>query len=118
MKLPFSFYLLVVLGLICGFGLLLWLYSMVTLHEAMAESNSPMVGGAPFVCALFIFVFAWLSYILLASAATIKRTTEGRPRVRILMPALWFALAMSTLGLVYYHGVSYLCPPPKPVNVG
>ena len=65
-------------GLVCAFLLGLCLCGMVTLHEDMAVSNSPMVMGAPFIMVAFIFAFSWLSYAFFGAATSCERRAEGR----------------------------------------
>lgn len=56
------FYILMTLGMLCLVLLGIWLSCLATLREEMSISQSPMVGGAPFLNIFFIFLFAWLSY--------------------------------------------------------
>ena len=96
------FYLLVILGLLCVMVLGMCLAGVGTLHEAMAESNSPMVGGAPFVIEFFIFVFSWLSYAFLSAAVSQKSRAEGRAPLYWRASAWWFAVAMTILSTLFF----------------
>ena len=91
----FSFYLLVILGLINVALLGMWIYCLATLKEEIPHSNSPMVGGTPFLNVAFIFVSAWFSYAFLGAAAALKRKSEGRAPIRWGARAFWFAVMMS-----------------------
>lgn len=113
-----SCYLLSALGIICSMGLGLCLYCIAELPEGMYESNSPMVGIAPFLNVAFIFVFAWLSYAFIASACSCKRESEGRAPLRWLRPACWLALAVSIIAALYFVCMFYAKPAPKPEYIG
>lgn len=70
-------YLLMALGVLSVIGLGVWVSCLASLREGMSMSQSPMVGGAPYVIVLLIFVFAWLSYAFFGAALACKRTAEG-----------------------------------------
>lgn len=106
------------LGLVCAFLLGLCLCGMVTLHEDMAVSNSPMVMGAPFIMVAFIFAFSWLSYAFFGAATSCERRAEGRLPVRWGWPALWFALAVSGLSGLYFLCTFSLSRPAASEYVG
>jgi len=110
----FSFYLLVILGLINVALLGMWIYCLATLKEEILRSNSPMVGGAPFLIVAFIFVSSWLSYAFLGAAAALKRKSESRAPIRWGARAFWFAVIMSILSSLCYM----LQSEPKPEYVG
>lgn len=108
------YYILMTLGMLCLSLLGIWLSCLTTLREEMSISQSPMVGGAPFLNILFIFLFAWLSYAFFGAAAADKRTSEGRSPIRWGTSAFWFAVAISALATLYYM----LQPEPEPEYVG
>ena len=113
-----SCYLLSALGIICSMGLGLCLYCIAELPEGMYESNSPMVGIAPFLNVAFIFVFAWLSYAFIAAACSCKRESEGRAPLHRFRSACWFALAVSIIAALYFVCMFYAMPTPKPEYIG
>ena len=88
------FYILMTLGMLCLALLGIWLSCLITLREEMSISQSPMVGGAPFLNILFIFLFAWVSYAFFGAAAADKRTSEGRRPIPWGTSAFWFAVAI------------------------
>ena len=108
------YYILMTLGMLCLALLGIWLSCLITLREEMSISQSPMVGGAPFLNIFFIFLFAWLSYAFFGAAAADKRTSEGRSPIRWGTSAFWFAVAISALSTHYYM----LQPEPEPEYVG
>lgn len=108
------FYILMTLGMLCLVLLGIWLSCLATLREEMSISQSPMVGGAPFLNIFFIFLFAWLSYAFFGAAAADKRTSEGRSPIRWGTSAFWFAVGISALATLYYM----LQPEPEPEYVG
>lgn len=110
----FSFCILVILGLLNLALLGMWIYCLATLKEDIQHSNSPMVGGAPFLNVAFIFVAAWLSYAFLGAAFAIKRKSEGHAPIRWGAQAFWFAAIMSILSSLCY----ILQPEPQPEYVG
>ena len=110
----FSFYILVILGLLNLALLGMWIYCLATLKEDIQHSNSPMVGGAAFLNVAFIFVAAWLSYAFLGAAFVIKRKSEGRAPIRWGAQAFCFAAIISILSSLCY----ILQPEPKPEYVG
>lgn len=110
----FSFYILVIIGLLNVALLGMWIYCLATLKEDIQHSNSPMVGGAAFLNVAFIFVAAWLSYAFLGAAFAIKRKSEGRAPIRWGAQAFWFAAIMSILSSLCY----ILQPEPQPEYVG
>ncbi len=112
------FYLLVMLGLPCVMLLVMSVVSIATLHETMRESDSPMVGGAPFISVFLIFVLAWLSYAFLGAAVSHKRVSEGRPALPWWAAAWWFAVAMSLLSALVYVLGGVFFPAPEPECVG
>ena len=113
-----SFFLRFVLGLISSSGLGLWLCCIADLPEAMYESNSPMVGIAPFLNVFFIFIFAWLTYAFLGASYNCKRFSEGKLPVRWEWPAFWFALVISSVAALYFICAFYLTPCPEPEFIG
>lgn len=108
------YYILMTLGMLCLALLGIWLSCLTTLREEMSISQSPMVGGAPFLNILFIFLFAWLSYAFFGAATADKRTSEGRRPIPWRASAFWFAVAISALATLYYM----LQPEPEPEYVG
>lgn len=108
------YYILMTLGMLCLALLGIWLSCLTTLREEMSISQSPMVGGAPFLNILFIFLFAWLSYAFFGAVAADKRTSEGRSPIRWGASAFWFAVGISTLATLYYM----LQTEPEPEYVG
>lgn len=99
-------------------GLGLCLYCIAELPEGMYESNSPMVGIAPFLNVAFIFVFAWLSYTFIAAACSSKRESEGRAPLHRFRSACWFALAVSIIAALYFVYMFYTMPAPKSEYIG
>ena len=112
------FYILLMLGLPCAVLLGMSVVGIATLHETMRESDSPLVGGAPFITVFFIFVFAWLSYAFLGAAVSHKRVSEGRPALLWWTAAWWFAVAISLLSSLVYVLGGVFFPAPEPECVG
>lgn len=108
------FYIFMALGMLCLALLGIWLSCLTTLREEMSISQSPMVGGAPFLNIFFIFLFAWLSYAFFGAAAAGKRISEGRRPIRWGASAFWFAVGISALATLYYM----LQTEPEPEYVG
>ena len=108
------FYLLIMLGGLSVIGLGVWVSCLASLREEMSLSQSPMVGIAPFVNVLLIFVFAWLSYACFGAAIARKLTVAGRKPLRWRATAFWFAVALSLLASLLYM----LSPAPEAEYVG
>ena len=107
-------YLLMALGVLSVIGLGVWVSCLASLREEMSLSQSPMVGIAPFVNVLLIFVFAWLSYACFGAAIARKHTVAGRKPLRWRATAFWFAVALSLLASLLYM----LSPAPEAEYVG
>ena len=102
MKLPFSYYLQLWLGLGAAFILGISAYETASLPEVMRVSNSPFVQAAPYFDAVFHFVLAWLCYAFLAAAANSRRAAQKRPVAPWGCAAFYFALILTAvLALVY-----------------
>ena len=113
-----SFILRFILGLTSSFGLGLWLCCLVDLPDGMYESNSPMVGGAPFLAMFLIFISAWLTYAFFGAAYNSKRNSEGKNPVRWEWRAFWFALVISSMAALYFICAFCLMPRPEPEFIG
>lgn len=111
---PAVCYLLMALGVLSVIGLGVWVSCLASLREGMSMSQSPMVGGAPYVIVLLIFVFAWLSYAFFGAALACKRTAEGGAPFHWRSSAFWFAVALSLLATLFYM----LSPAPEAEYVG
>lgn len=111
---PAVCYLLMALGVLSVIGLGVWVSCLASLREEMSLSQSPMVGIAPFVNVLLIFVFAWLSYACFGAAIARKHTVAGRKPLRWRATAFWFAVALSLLASLLYM----LSPAPEAEYVG
>ncbi|MBQ4594593.1 MAG: hypothetical protein IJA81_08170 [Akkermansia sp.] len=102
MKLSFSYYLQLLLGLGAAFMLGISAYGTVNLPETMQASNSPFVQGAPYLHGMFNFITAWISYAFFAAAANSHRAAQKRPVAPWGCAAFYFALILTTvLSLVY-----------------
>lgn len=107
-------YLLMALGVLSVIGLGVWVSCLASLREEMSLSQSPMVGIAPFVNVLLIFVFAWLSYAFFGAVLACKRSAEGGAPFHWRASAFWFAVALSFLATLFYM----LSPAPEAEYVG
>lgn len=112
------FYILLMLGLPCAVLLGMSVVGIATLHETMRESDSPLVGGAPFISVFLIFVLAWLSYAFLGAAVSHKRVSEGRPALPWWAAAWWFAVVISLLSVLVYILGGVFFPAPESECVG
>ncbi|MBR3943951.1 MAG: hypothetical protein IKK15_02490 [Akkermansia sp.] len=102
MKLPFSYYLQLLLGLGASFMLGISAYGTVNLPETMRASNSPFVQGAPYLQGMLNFITAWFSYAFFAAAANSRRIAQKRPIAPWGCAAFYFAVILTTvLALVY-----------------
>lgn len=91
-----------VLGVLCAMILGVCLFSMATLHETMYESDSPLVGAAPFFNVGFIFVFSWLTFAFSGGAENERRRRKQLPVLRWGASSFWYAAGLSILSALYF----------------